>query len=243
MILLPQRKISLITLAIYWPALIFFAHIPVPESVRNADVSDKSLHFQAYLVLTFLVWFSVKPHEKVNWRKFPVWLIFFGLTAYGAIDEVIQGFIGRSCDAKDLATNVLAIFCGLSLMTVMSFLPAALLISGIVIFGIANVARTDLSDLFPLAYGVFHFLSYAIFTAFWILNMDWIFLKKPGKLKWSIIAIGFPFCFLIIVTITSFLLGREINLEDFIVPISAIITISAAKNLLYFVLLKPANTN
>lgn len=243
MALFSQRKISLLTLALYWPALIVFAHIHIPKSVRDADVSDKSLHFQAYLVLTFLVWFAVKPQEKVNWRKIPAWLIFFSLTAYGAIDEVIQGHIGRSCDPMDLATNVTGILCGLLLLTFMSFLPTALLISGLVIFGIANVAKTDLTDLFPLAYGVFHFFAYLIFTAFWILNMDWIFSKKLGKIKWLTRAIGFPVCFLIFVRISSFLLGRESSLEDFIVPISAIITAAAAKDLFYFLLLERAKSN
>ncbi len=234
MILLIERKISLLTLALYWPALIVFAHIPVPDSVRNANVSDKSLHFQAYLVLTFLVWFAVKPYEKVNWLKIPVWLIFFGLTAYGAIDEVIQGRIGRSCDAMDLATNVSGILCGLLLFTFASFIPAALLISAVVIFGISNVAKTDLSEIFPLAYSVFHFLAYSIFTVFWILNMDWIFSKKLGKLKWLIISAGIPFCFLIIVRISSFFLGRESNPEDFIVPIATIITVAVSMYLKEF---------
>ncbi|MBN2588955.1 MAG: VanZ family protein [Sedimentisphaerales bacterium] len=232
---IPQRKLALLTLALYWPALIVFAHIPVPASVRGANVSDKSLHFQAYLVLAFLVWFSIKPQEKVNWRKLPVWLIFFCLTAYGAIDEVIQGQIGRSCDAMDLATNFVSILFSLLLLTFLSFLPAALLISGIVIFGISNVAKTDLTELFPLAYGVFYFFAYSIFTSFWILNMDLIFTKKPEKLKWLIIAVGMPICFLLMVRFSSFLLGRVSNLEYFIIPITAIITIAAARYLLVVV--------
>ena len=169
---IPQRKLALLTLALYWPALIVFAHIPVPESIRSAHVSDKCLHFLAYLVLTFLVWFSINPKEKVKWRKIHVWLIFLGLTAYGAIDEVIQGFIGRSCDAMDLTANVSGILFSLLLLTFLSFQQAALLISGIVIFGIANVAKTNLAETFPVAYGVFHFFAYTIFTVFWFLNMN-----------------------------------------------------------------------
>ena len=224
---IPQRKMALFTLAIYWPALLVFAHVPVPQSVRNAHVSDKCLHFLAYLVLTFLVWFSIKPRTKVNWRKIHVWLIFIGLTAYGGIDEIVQGYIGRSCDIMDLATNVTGILFGLLLLTFLSFLPAALLISGIVIFGIANVAKTNLAETFPLAYGVFYFFAYSIFTTFWIFNMDSIFSKKLAKLKWLITAAGFPICFLIIVRISSFLLGKVINTEDIIVPVAAILLITS----------------
>ena len=229
--IISQRKLALTTLAFYWPALIVFAHISVPDSVRDADVSDKSLHFQAYLVLTFLIWFSIKPQEKVNWRKLPAWLIFFSLTAYGAIDEVIQGHIGRSCDAMDLVTNITGILCGLVLLTFVSFLTAALIISGIVIFGISNVAKTDLTDLFPLAYIAFHFVAYSIFTSFWILNMNLIFHKKLKKAKWFILSVGIPVCFLIIVRISSFLLGGVTHLEDFIIPVIAIIIVTT---ILYF---------
>jgi hypothetical protein len=94
--------------------------------VQSAEVSDKDLHFQAYLVLTFLVRFSVKPREKVNWRKPHPWLILFGLSVYSAINEVTQGFIGRSCDAMDLVTNVIGILFSLFLLSFLSFLPAAL---------------------------------------------------------------------------------------------------------------------
>ena len=243
MILYHQRKISLITLALYWPALIIFAHMPVPASVRAAHVSDKCLHFLAYLVLTFLVWFSIKPQKKVNWRKLPVWLIFFGLTAYGAIDEVVQSFIGRNCDVMDLVTNITGILFCLLLLTFLSFEQAALLVSGIVIFGIANVAKTNLAESFPLAFGLFHFFAYSILTSFWILNIYMIFSKNHKKLQRFIISIGIPLCFLVIVKVSSFFLGKEINSGDFIVPMVAIITIAAVSHFMGFLFYKPVESN
>ena len=50
-----RRKLTVIVLALYWPSLFILAHIPIPKVVREADVSDKSLHFLAYLLLTFLL--------------------------------------------------------------------------------------------------------------------------------------------------------------------------------------------
>lgn len=234
MALFLQRKISIITLALYWPALIVFAHVPVPASVRSAQVSDKCLHFLAYLVLAFLVWFSIEPKEKVKWRKIHVWLILLGLTAYGAIDEIIQSFVGRSCDAMDIAANVSGIFFSLLLLTFLSFLPAGFLVSGVVIFGIANVAKTNLAETFPVAYGIFHFFAYAIFTLFWLSNMNLLFPKKQGKFQWLIMAGGIPVCFLIIVRISSYLLGRGINSEDIIFPVAAIIIVAVAGYLKVF---------
>ena len=223
--LFSQRKISLISLALYWPMLLVFAHIPVPDSVRSADVSDKSLHYLAYLVLTFLLWFSIKPHEKVNWRKITVWLILMSLTAYGLIDEIIQSFIGRSCDIMDVVANLSGIFFALFMLTFLSFVPAALIVASIVIFIMANVARVNLAEVFPIAYGLFDLLAYSIFTVFWLLNINLLFLQKYNKFKWLLIAVGIPICFLIIVKLSSFLLGRAIDLEDIILPIAAIITV------------------
>jgi len=233
---IPQRKLAILTLVLYWPALIVLAHIPIPASVRSAHVSDKSLHFLAYLVLTFLLWFSLKPKDKVKWGKFKVWGVLFGLTAYGAIDEIIQSHIGRTCDIMDLAANVAGIFFCLLLLTFLSFIPAALLISGIVIFGIANVAKTNLAESFPIVYSVFHFVAYSIFTSFWIFYMNNNLPRRYKKLKWLILAVGIPLCFLVAVRISSFYLGRGIDQKDFIFPIAAILTVITARYLRLFIM-------
>ena len=228
MALFQQRRVSIISLVLYWPMLLVFAHIPIPESVRSANVSDKSLHFLAYLVLTFLLWFSIKPQEKVNWRKIPVWFVLFGLILYGVADEIVQSHIGRSCDPMDVVANFSGIFFCLLLLTFLTFLPAALLIAGIVIFGMANVSRTNLAEIFPVAYGVFDLLAYTIFTVFWLLNMNLFFQKKPAKLQRLILAVSMPVSFLLIVRIFSIMLGRETSAEDIIIPAVTIFVVTAA---------------
>jgi VanZ family protein len=226
-----QRKIIIISLALYWASLIFLAHIPIPESVRSAHVSDKSLHFLAYLVLTFLLWFSIKPQQKVNWGKFTVWIILVGLTAYGAIDEVIQSFVGRTCDIFDISANLSGIIFGLLLLTFLTFRPAALFISGIVIFAVANIAKTNLAEKFPFAYGIFHFFAYGIFTTFWLLNMNLIFRRDLSQFYHIILATGIPISFLIVVRIISFYLGRNFGAEDIIIPLAAIVFVTGVNYL------------
>jgi VanZ family protein len=234
MTIFEQRKIIIISLAIYWASLIFFAHIPIPESVRSANVSDKSLHFLAYLVLTFLLWFSIKPQQKVNWGKFPVWIILVGLTIYGSIDEIIQSFVGRTCDVFDISANLSGIIFGLLLLTFLTFRPAALFISGIVIFAIANIAKANLAEKFPISYGVFHFFAYGIFTIFWLLNLDLIFRSTLSKLLHLVLAGGIPIIFLLFVRIVSLFLGKDIGSEDIIVPIAAILIVTGANYLRTF---------
>jgi VanZ family protein len=226
------RKFAILSLALYWPALVVLAHIPIPESVRRAHVSDKCLHFLAYLVLAFLLWFSVRPDAKVNWRKISVWLIFFGLMLYGSVDEVVQSYVGRTCDIKDVAANFTGVLFALVLLTFIRFRPAALITAGVVIFAVSNIAKANMAQMFPAAYGVFHFFAYAIFTVFWLLNMNLFLAKKNAKLRWLILAAGVPMIFLFTVKLLSAFLGRGIEVEDIIVPLAAILSVTAVSCLI-----------
>ncbi len=49
-----QQKVTIISLVSYWLTLFILTHIPIPLFVREAGVSDKSLHLLAYLILVFL---------------------------------------------------------------------------------------------------------------------------------------------------------------------------------------------
>ena len=213
---LTQKKIAILTLVLYWPMLLVLAHVPVPESVQN---------FLAYLVLTFLLWFSIKPKQKVNWRKAAPWLLLVLITGYSAADEIVQSYVGRNCDAMDVAANFSGVVFGLTLLTFLNFVPAAFIISGIVIFGMANVSKTNLADIFPVADAIFNFFSYAIFTVFWLLNMNLFLQKKLSKIKRLILTAGLPLFYLVFVRVIAFFLGREIKAEDIIAPIAAIVIV------------------
>lgn len=164
-----QKKIAAIALALYWPALFVFAHIPIPQVVREADVSDKSLHFLGYLVLIYLLWFAVRGDEKVNWRKAAPWWILAVAAAYGILDEWSQNYVaGRSCDLQDFLADAVGTVTGLVLFSVFTFWPAGLLVTAIVIFGMTNITRADLARLMPVTSATFHLFAYAVFTALWI---------------------------------------------------------------------------
>ena len=63
-----RRKWTIVLLGVYWPALFISSHIPIPEMVEQAGVSDKTLHFLAYLILAFLLWVSLSREGKLRWR-------------------------------------------------------------------------------------------------------------------------------------------------------------------------------
>jgi VanZ family protein len=232
-----RRKITIILLVFYWPARFILAHIPVPQLVREAGVSDKSLHLFAYLILSFLLWFAVSGDKKVSWRRGSVWLVLFVIIVYGIFDEWLQGYVpGRSCDVRDFIADVAGTLTGLILFSFFTFWPAGLLVVGTIIFGITNIARANLVDLMPITNGIFNIFGYAIFTLLWVqymLNLRLYFSRtmenghlfsptKSTKLKWLITALAAPTVLLFSVKLFSVILGKGFAVRDMLISLGAI---------------------
>ncbi len=229
-----KQKVTIISLVFYWPAFFILAHIPVPLLVRRAGVSDKGLHFLAYLILVFLLWFAVSGDKKVNWRRAGVWWVFFVATGYGIVDELLQGCVGRNCDVRDMVANLAGTLAGLILFSVFSFWPAALLVTGTVIFGITNIARANLAELVPVTNAIFHLFAYAIFTMLWICYIHLFLSLKPPKPKWLIAALAGPTVLLLTVKLSSLVLGKVLGLREVII---SIVGIAAVITIIYLVAL------
>ena len=226
MTLSSRQKITTVLLAIYWPVLFVFAHIPIPQAVREAEVSDKSLHFMAYLILVFLLWFTISDGKKANWRKASPRWVFLTMVAYGIIDEWLQSYaVGRSCDAWDLLADVIGTFVGLALFTILSFWPAGLVVTALIIIGVANVSQADLTHTLLAVTAAFHLFAYAVFTAFWVQCLR---LFKPtnhlrqNTIKWSAAALAIPAGLVLTVKFFSLILGKDFAVHDMLISIGAI---------------------
>ncbi|OHB85370.1 MAG: hypothetical protein A2Z38_08095 [Planctomycetes bacterium RBG_19FT_COMBO_48_8] len=218
-----QQKIAACVLVFYWPGLFVLAHIPIPHVVQEADVSDKSLHFLAYLILTFLIWSTVSGDKKVKWRRAAPWLVLFVIVMYGILDEWLQNYVaGRSCDVRDFLMDLAGALTGLILSSFLTFWPAGLLVAATFIFGITNVTRANLADLLPVTNVVFHLLAYAILTVLWIQCVHFFLAVKAPKAKWLILALAGPTGFLIIVKLFSAITGKDLALSDIIIAFGAI---------------------
>jgi VanZ family protein len=84
--------------AAYWLGIFYLTHLP-PERLPKTRIADVHAHFTAYAVLAVLLLWSLhytplSPRAAAWWV---VGLCFF----YGAIDEVLQIPIGRTCSMKD----------------------------------------------------------------------------------------------------------------------------------------------
>lgn len=227
-----HRKITVVVLALYWPTLFIFAHIPVPKVVLDADVSDKSLHFLAYLILTFLIWFAVCGDKKVNWRKAAVWWMLLLVLGYGVIDELLQGVVaGRSCDVRDFFLDVAGTLTGLILFSIFTFRPAALFVTAIFIFGITNVARSNVADLLPVASAFFYLFAYVVFTLLWLQSLEHFLPRSRSQrmsVQWVMLALAVPAALLLIVKLGSVVLGRAFIVRDMLISATGIGVVVAA---------------
>jgi VanZ family protein len=213
-----RQKLIIISLVVYWPVIFVLAHIPIPQLVRKAGVSDKSLHFIAYLALVFLLWFAFSPDRKVTWRRAAVWWILLVTACYGVIDELLQSVIvGRSCDAMDFLADLAGVLTGLILFAFLTFWPAFLVVTGIIIFALTNLTRVNLAELLPVTYTAFLLLSHGFLTILWIQNMHLFLPFKTPKLKWLIAASALPVGFLIAIKLFSIVAGRDFRLRDVII--------------------------
>jgi VanZ family protein len=223
MFLSRQQKIIIILLVFYWPTIFILAHMPIPNLIREAEVSDKGIHFLAYLALTFLLWFAINPNKKVNWRKAGAWWILLMVVLYGVLDEVLQGFVqGRSCDIRDFYVDLIGTLLALIMLSIFTFWPCCLIVTGITIFGLTNIAKVNVADFLPIANIAFHFLSYVFFTLLWIRYLCSFSKLVASKPKWLIEALILPIGFLLAVKLGSLILDRSYTLSGIIASAAGI---------------------
>jgi len=217
-----RQKLTIITLCLYWPALFILSHIPIPQIVYEARVSDKSLHVLAYLLLFFLLWFALRPKSKIRWNQKTIWLTLSIVIVYGALDEVIQGYVGRSCDLQDFYADMVGVTIGLIVFTLFNFWVSFLAVTAITIFMLTNLAKANLADLVPATNFMFHLFGYALLTAVWIRNINLYLMLKSEKAKWIITILILPITWLGVVKGYSVFAGREFSKYDIVCALAGI---------------------
>ena len=233
MTLIRRQKAVIGALVLYWPTLFVLAHIPVPQVVRAARVSDKSLHLLAYMILTFLLWSAIRPLEKVRWRKAGVWWILAVVLVYGVCDECLQNFVAsRTMDPMDYLADVAGTVTALALLTVVSFWPASMLIAGATIYTLAVVTRSDLTALLPVTMILFHLTTHAVFTLLWMGCLrQWLNPKRDTRL-WLVASISLPLLLVLVTSVSATISGKVFEPSDVISAVAgvlaAVLIVSAA---------------
>lgn len=217
-----RQKLTIISLLIYWPTIFILAHIPIPEVVEKAGVSDKSLHFLTHLILVFLLWYSICPDRKVHWRGTVVWLILLTAMGYGGADELLQRYVGRTCAVTDFLANVVGAFAGLILVTFFTFWPGLLVVTAVAVFLLTNLARTNPAELLPVTSTVFYVCAYAFLTGLWVQHVRLFWMLEAPRTKWLVAAIVPPVGFLGIVKLFSAILDKPFEARSVLLALGGI---------------------
>lgn len=218
MVLSRQHKLLIISLVLYWPSLFVLAHVPIPGLIRQAGVSDKSLHFLSYMILAVLFWSAINPHTKVNWRKATVWWMLILVIWYGVIDEWLQSFVtGRSADIRDFLADIAGTLAGLAILTVLSSWPAFLIITCTTIFTLTNFSGANWINVMPVTNIAFDFFAYTFLTILWIQYLRISFLFRAPEPKWFLAAMLPPMAFLLTVKLGSLIFDKDVAVLDIIV--------------------------
>jgi VanZ family protein len=229
MALTRRQKLTLAALVLYWPIIFILSHIPIPQLVYKAQVSDKILHLVVYLLLVFLVWFAICPNAKVNWRRPAVWWILLVVVWYGVLDEWLQGYVGRQPSVADFFADLVGVLLALIVLSFFTFYPAALVITAGTIFLLTNLSRTNPAELLPLGNALFHLFSYAFFAALWIRFIHHYLPFKPPQLKWILVSVALPTALVFAVKLSTIILQRHFNIQSlFLSAAGIVITINAA---------------
>lgn len=211
--LLRRHKSILLALGIYWPAIFWLTHIPVPDIARQSGLSDKTMHVLAYFVLTFLVWFAVSPYEKIRWNKWKIWILWVVIAMYAVLDEILQGRVGRSADVMDFAADLFGLVLGLGLLSIFNFWPALAAASAVFIFVVSNMSNLLLYPHYHLDTG-FHFTAYAAFTLIWIQMLDRYSTRQPLTAVWWGYSLLAPVFLLVFVKVAAKLSDRPVGWID-----------------------------
>lgn len=210
-----RRKWMILALALYWPALFVLAHIPIPSVVREANMSDKGLHFLVYAILTFLLWSVVGSDSKVNWLRRGSWLVLAAVILYGLCDEGLQHFVSnRSPDARDLVADLAGALVALGILSVFSFWPAGAIVTAMTVYMLPVLARRNLMNLLPVLTTLFYVGGYATFTLLWMRCLP----RPKGLSKaggaWLAATVSGPLALLALTRISAKAAGRPFDRWD-----------------------------
>lgn len=217
--LLRRHKYIIAGLSIYWPLLFIATHIPIHDLGRRTGMSDKTMHWLAYLGLVFFIWLAVSPYEKVNWKKAKVWVILAVIVWYGAVDEWLQSYVGRGAEVGDFLADMCGVMLGLAILSFFSFWPAALVVTAIFTFTVSNMARLESVLGQPYLDIGFQFVSYSVFTLIWIQYLD----RKLPAMKWISSCLVLPLILLSVVKLSAPFFGEQILLWDCLTAIAGIL--------------------
>jgi hypothetical protein len=208
-------------LIFYWISIVIATHIPVPNWVRGMGVSDKTMHFAAYAVLTLLTWLASSFDVKADWRKIRPLLILVIILFYGIIDELSQHFIaGRSTDIVDLISDLSGAAFGLLIVSFITGYDAAMVLMAIGAVFLPAIVHAKIIKQDSLVEILLYALAFAVITGVWIGYLSIIRKLDFKKFRNFVLFTAGPFAIMIFVKcyaiFTDKPYGKDALLSSFI---------------------------
>ena len=163
-----EQKFFTFILIFYWLGIFAATHIPIPIWTREMGVSDKTMHFVAYMTLAFLLWFSTSFEKKADWKKLRPWLLSAIVLLYGLVDELSQYFTRRSADPRDFAANALGIAIAMAMVTVIPACHSAMILITVCPFFLPALVRSQLIPQGSILEVGVYLAGFACVTIAWI---------------------------------------------------------------------------
>ncbi|MBN1362662.1 MAG: VanZ family protein [Sedimentisphaerales bacterium] len=226
-----RQKTLILTLVLYWPAMFVLTHIPVPQVVREAHVSDKNLHFLTYMILAFLLGWAWRSGGNADGRRRVGRWVFLVVMAYALCDEGLQYFVaGRSPDRADLLANTCGTLAGLAVTSFVSFWPGSLIVTGTSIYTLGVLTRANLTRLLPVTSTALHLVTYGLFTLLWMGYLNQSPRGKRPDRTWVFRSSLAPVLLLLVTKISAVVSGKELEAWEIVAAIGgmAVALIGAA---------------
>lgn len=219
------QKFGILGLLLYIPTIFVLTHIPIPKMVRTAGVSDKMMHFLAYMILAFFLWMVISSEKRVHWLKSRVWIAIGISLLYSIADEYLQTFVNRNANILDLTANMAGVFTCLIILTIFNFWSAAMLVWGLLMFLLPNFTMGNLLSQSQWINSCYHFFGFAVFTMLWIQILDRYLPMKNLNFKWPLTAAMIPMLMLAAIKLLSTLMNKQVWVSDIVTSVIAIITV------------------
>lgn len=219
-----EKKFFTAVLVIYWMCLLLLTHIPIPPWVRNMGVSDKTMHFAAYMVLTLLIWLASSFDLKANWFTLRPWLVLFIILLSGMADEITQKFIaGRSCDIDDLAADMVGAAAAMLLVTFAIGYRITMIIIIISPIFLPAIVRSRLIQQGSILDEIVYFLGFSFITAMWIYYLSLIQKLDFKKFSNALLFFICPSSSVLVIKLYAFFTDKPFGLSEISIAFSAII--------------------
>jgi hypothetical protein len=170
-----DQKFFTIILIFYWVGIFIATHIPVPSWTGQMGMSDKTMHFFAYMVLAFLLGLSRSFDKKANWKELRPWLLSTIVVLYGLADELSQHFMNRSTDISDFVANILGLGVAMAIATVLSSYHIAMILVTVCLLFAPAIVRSQLIPQDSVYEAAAYMAGFAIITAAWIKYLSLVF--------------------------------------------------------------------